>query len=180
MPSFGNKSLEELESCDPALQRLAHRAIKVYDFTVLEGHRGEAAQNRSAARGLSQVKWPDGKHNAIPSKAFDVAPWIPDLEDGPIPWDLPGPLGGLVDAAIANIEFDSPGALADYQRRLWNLEQWRYLGGLIVGVGAGMGLVIRWGGDWDRDGRFSDQTFHDLPHFELVAVGSTVEIPRLA
>lgn len=27
---------------------------------------------------------------------------------------------------------------------------------------------IRWGGDWDRDNEFDDQTFMDFPHFELV------------
>lgn len=27
--------------------------------------------------------------------------------------------------------------------------------------------LIRWGGDWDMDGRTTDQQFNDLPHFEL-------------
>ena len=27
---------------------------------------------------------------------------------------------------------------------------------------------IRWGGDWDQDGYSSDNSFNDLPHFELV------------
>lgn len=27
---------------------------------------------------------------------------------------------------------------------------------------------IRWGGDWDGDTTWKDQSFHDLPHFELV------------
>ena len=29
------------------------------------------------------------------------------------------------------------------------------------------GVNIRWGGDWDGDGDYSDQTFSDLVHFEL-------------
>lgn len=28
-------------------------------------------------------------------------------------------------------------------------------------------IPIRWGGDWDRDGDMTDQSFHDLPHYEL-------------
>ena len=28
---------------------------------------------------------------------------------------------------------------------------------------------IRWGGDWDGDTQVNDQTFIDLPHFELVS-----------
>ena len=27
---------------------------------------------------------------------------------------------------------------------------------------------IRWGGDWDSDNDLHDQTFNDLPHFELI------------
>lgn len=31
-----------------------------------------------------------------------------------------------------------------------------------------LGIQIRWGGDWDGDGDYSDQKFDDLVHFELV------------
>lgn len=31
----------------------------------------------------------------------------------------------------------------------------------------GRELGLRWGGDWDGDGRSDDETFVDLPHFEL-------------
>lgn len=41
-------------------------------------------------------------------------------------------------------------------------------GGFVLGVAAKMGIVIRWGGDWDQDGELHDQTFFDLPHFELI------------
>lgn len=30
-----------------------------------------------------------------------------------------------------------------------------------------LGIPIRWGGDWDRDGKSTDETFRDLPHYEL-------------
>ena len=57
----------------------------------------------------------------------------------------------------------------------WQADQrrWYYLGGIIVTLGdilyeAGeTGHRIRWGGDWDSDDTFADQTFHDLAHFEL-------------
>jgi hypothetical protein len=50
----------------------------------------------------------------------------------------------------------------------WNDKQrFYYFGGLICGLAAAMGIDIRWGGDWDSDGEFKDQSFHDLPHFEL-------------
>jgi peptidoglycan L-alanyl-D-glutamate endopeptidase CwlK len=37
-----------------------------------------------------------------------------------------------------------------------------------MGIAAKMGIKIRWGGDWDRDEELHDQTFFDLPHFELI------------
>lgn len=30
-----------------------------------------------------------------------------------------------------------------------------------------LGIKLRWGGDWDSDLDLKDQSFHDLPHFEL-------------
>ena len=49
-----------------------------------------------------------------------------------------------------------------------DMERFRFLGGLIIGVAGSRGLRIRWGGDWDGDGSFRDQNFDDLPHFELL------------
>lgn len=40
--------------------------------------------------------------------------------------------------------------------------------GFVLGVAQQMGIKIRWGGDWDSDWDRKDQTFHDLPHFELI------------
>ena len=40
--------------------------------------------------------------------------------------------------------------------------------GYVRGVAYGLGIRVRWGGDWDGDTDLSDQRFNDLPHFELV------------
>jgi peptidoglycan L-alanyl-D-glutamate endopeptidase CwlK len=48
------------------------------------------------------------------------------------------------------------------------LKQWYHFGGLVLGMAKAYDIPILWGGDWDRDGEFTDQKFHDLPHFELV------------
>lgn len=51
----------------------------------------------------------------------------------------------------------------------WNdARRFTYLAGIVKGVASQLGIVIRWGGDWDSDNNFKDQTFNDLPHFELV------------
>jgi len=44
-----------------------------------------------------------------------------------------------------------------------------YLAGIIIAVGASIGVKIRWGGNWDMDGEpITDQDFQDLVHFEMV------------
>lgn len=43
-----------------------------------------------------------------------------------------------------------------------------YFAGIVKGIAYSMDINIRWGGDWDSDNDFEDQSFHDLPHFELI------------
>lgn len=39
----------------------------------------------------------------------------------------------------------------------------------MLDEGTTEGFKLRWGGDWDGDGDRTDQTFDDLPHWEIVA-----------
>jgi peptidoglycan L-alanyl-D-glutamate endopeptidase CwlK len=80
MPNFSDKSLAKLATSDPRLQRVFHEVVRNFDCTILEGHRNKERQNQMVAEGKSQVRWPDGKHNTVPSKAVDVCPY-------PIVWD---------------------------------------------------------------------------------------------
>ncbi|MEQ3620554.1 MAG: hypothetical protein ABNH42_04345 [Marinobacter sp.] len=75
MPAFSNRSNERLNTCHDDLQRIMREVVKEFDCTILCGHRDEASQNRMVAEGKSQVHWPDGKHNSMPSQAVDVAPY---------------------------------------------------------------------------------------------------------
>lgn len=51
----------------------------------------------------------------------------------------------------------------------WNdRERFYAFAGFVIGVAWTMGIKLRWGGDWDSDREFHDQSFYDLPHFELV------------
>lgn len=84
MPSFSNLSAQRLATCDPRLQHLLNEAIKYVDFVVLEGHRNEAAQEEAFRTGKSQKHWPNGNHNSLPSKAVDIAPFLPDVK---IDWE---------------------------------------------------------------------------------------------
>lgn len=78
MAIFGTESQRQLATCDPRLQAIANDAILLTDFSIIEGHRGEAAQNADYAKGVSKLRWPNGMHNATPSRAFDFAPYPVD------------------------------------------------------------------------------------------------------
>ena len=50
----------------------------------------------------------------------------------------------------------------------WNdRERFTYFAGYVMGIAAKMGIKLRWGGDWDRDTQVKDNSFDDLPHFEI-------------
>lgn len=49
-----------------------------------------------------------------------------------------------------------------------NKEAFYHFAGFVRAVAALKGIKIRWGGDWDSDNNLKNQTFFDLPHFELV------------
>ena len=81
MPRFGTKSRGRLSSCHPDLQKVFNQVIKEIDCSILCGQRGEKEQNKAFDEGRSKVRFPDGRHNANPSNAVDVAPYPIDWED---------------------------------------------------------------------------------------------------
>jgi len=85
MPRFSRSSLEKLESCEDALQRLFNKFIVEFDCTILCGHRTATEQARLFAEGHSKCEWPDSNHNSFPSTAIDVAPYY--IEKPHIRWD---------------------------------------------------------------------------------------------
>lgn len=88
--SLGARSEARLATCAPELQILV-RAIAtdvhaglvpgVSDLTVLCGHRGEAEQEEAFRAGASKLHWPHSKHNSLPSRAVDLAPYPTDWAD---------------------------------------------------------------------------------------------------
>jgi peptidoglycan L-alanyl-D-glutamate endopeptidase CwlK len=61
----------------------------------------------------------------------------------------------------------------------WNdIGRFYYFAGFVMGIASQMGINIRYGGDWDKDTQVKDETFKDLPHFELAditVVGTAVD-----
>ena len=129
MPSFGDKSLAKLDTCDRRLQEVCSLVIENYDFTILEGHRSNERQDELFRQGKSKLQAGESKHNASPSLAVDIAPY-------PIDWN--------------------------------DTRRFYLLAGFMFQAAAELNIKLRWGGDWDGDWEHKDQTFHDLPHFEVV------------
>lgn len=127
MPKFSQSSEKQLDTCVWQLQYILKEAIKCTDFTVIEGHRGKEAQNKAFADGNSKLQWPDGKHNELPSRAVDIAPY-------PIDW-------GTTLHKKARFYY-----LAGVIFRVFYELQAE---GLITSD-----CMLRWGGDWDGDKDF--------------------------
>jgi len=79
MAKFSEISKFNLATCHNDIQRVLYKVIEDFDFSVLCGYRGKAAQREAFLSGRSKVDWPDSRHNATPSLAVDIAPW-------PIDW----------------------------------------------------------------------------------------------
>lgn len=51
----------------------------------------------------------------------------------------------------------------------WNdTKRFYHFAGYVKATADQMGIKIRWGGDWDSDNDFKDNSFNDTPHFELI------------
>ena len=50
----------------------------------------------------------------------------------------------------------------------WNdRERFHLFSGFVLGMARGMGITLRWGGDWNMNFEVDDNKFDDFPHFEL-------------
>ncbi len=78
---YGKTSKARLATCHPEIQRLFKSLIKDYDITIICGHRTEAEQNTAVASGASKTKYPNSKHNSLPSLGIDAALYPIDWND---------------------------------------------------------------------------------------------------
>lgn len=140
MPRFGKSSMEKLSTVHPNLQKVLMRVIGWYNFTILEGHRGQEAQDEAFRTGRSKVKYPDSKHNAEPSEAVDIAPW-------PVIW---------------------PSKEMSREERRKVFGRFYVLAGAMFQAAYDLDIFIRWGGDWDQDWDIIEDQWDDFPHFGLL------------
>ena len=61
----------------------------------------------------------------------------------------------------------------DLSSRYYATVRFYFLAGIVKAVAQDLydrgeiSHLVRWGGDWDRDNVFGDQSFNDIPHFEI-------------
>lgn len=143
MYKFSKRSQIELDTCHLDLRIICNEAIKIFDFTVLEGKRTSERQIQLFNTGKSKL---DGitkrsKHQVTESNPYSNAV---DLLPYPVNWK--------------------------------DAKRFFFLAGIMNGVALKLleeGRIthkLRWGGDWDSDNDFRDQSFNDLPHFELLPI----------
>ena len=140
MPRFGETSSNRLETCHLDLQLIFGEVIQQFDCSILCGHRGKAEQQEAFDSGNSQVQYPNSKHNSLPSMAVDAAPYFVELK---------------------NVDWKDEKAFAFFAGYVKRVAEELLRKRIIT-------HRLRWGGDWDGDGRTLDERFKDLPHFELI------------
>jgi len=98
MRTWGRRSKRVYDTLDPRLQVLVTRLRdEVADISLTSGTRDFMEQNALFEAGASTLRWPDSKHNKIPSIAVDLQPHpYPKYE--PKLW---GALGYLAGRAMA-------------------------------------------------------------------------------
>ena len=77
MPRFSNKSLKELDTCDPLLQYLFKEVVKHFDCSIIEGKRSLEEQKELLKEGATKTL----KSAHLTGKAVDVYPYPVDFED---------------------------------------------------------------------------------------------------
>ena len=57
--------------------------------------------------------------------------------------------------------------VAPYPINWEDRERFHLFAGFVLGVARGMGITLRWGGDWNMNFEVDDNKFDDFPHFEI-------------
>lgn len=151
MSEFGRSSRAKLNTCHPELQRVADVVIQEMDHTIIYGWRSEQIQMALYKAGKSTKAF-GSKHNHVLAIRKNLVAASGD------PWTsamLPGvKQSNAIDVAPWPIDWK-------------NINRFRLLAGLYLGVAVALGIKLRWGGDWDRDfSELDEKGLRDFGHLE--------------
>jgi peptidoglycan L-alanyl-D-glutamate endopeptidase CwlK len=148
---FGNESRIKLSTAHPDLQKLFERVNEWCQCTIFTGSRSKAEQEDFFYGTNKTGINPDKKKL---SKTLDSKHLI--QSDG---------FSHAIDAGPDPVEWES----ANYKLDCI------YFAGLVMYIAQEMynkGEIahkIRYGGDWNKNGIISDESFQDIDHFEIIA-----------
>ena len=138
--TLSKRSLHNLEGVHPSLVAVVKRAIEItkQDFVVIEGVRTQARQDELWAQGRT--------------KPGPIVTWTKDASSHGIGDDG---YGHAVDICPYPVD--------------WNdLKKFDAIALAMFSAASEVGVRLRWGADWDMDGKPRERGESDSPHFELV------------
>lgn len=166
---FSERSLRRLYTCHRFIRLTLFEVIRFYDLSILEGIRSIERQQELYHQGRSKL---DGivkksKHQGhIVDEEFAGI----DYSTGEI---LRDDKGNPIASLACDIMPYKQGTNA-FSGDPKDNARFYHMQGIVRGVFEELknrGKVdgeLRFGIDWDRDDIYTDQTFDDLPHFELI------------
>lgn len=157
--ALGARSLSRLDGVHPDLVRVVKRAALLAkpdeDFTVLEGVRSKEQMCLNYGKGRTAAQC---QAKGVPARYAkpnaDKVTWLNDPFMSAHRADPVDGYGRAVDLAPYPIAWDD---LARFDR----------LALLVLRAASVEGVKVRWGADWDQDGRPHERGESDSPHFEL-------------
>lgn len=149
MPKFGTRSKANLEGIHPLLVEIAHKVVRIFDIAIVQGVRTTQEQQDLYAKGRTEPG--------------DIVTHLDGLKKKSNHQMKSDGLGYAIDADPYPIDYDDKALV---RARYYMMAG--YFFAIADQVLKGTEFELRWGGDWDSDKDFTDQSFHDLPHFELV------------
>lgn len=157
---LGPRSKARADTCKPALRdviyRAAHLAPLDLDFTVLEGVRSRDQMKVNYGKGRTAMQLVKKGISPLYAKPNErKVTWLNDPFASTHAADPEDGLSKAVDLAPWPINWNDSARFEKLARH-------------VIDTGKSMGVRLKWGRDWDMDGRYEEKGETDGPHFELV------------
>ncbi|MBJ7446866.1 MAG: M15 family metallopeptidase [Brevundimonas sp.] len=156
--ALGAQSRARLKGVHPQLVRVVERAIEIspQDFLVLEGVRTPQRQRQLYGQGRTRQE--------LARAGVDVS--LAKPSEGKVTWTLisnhfvkADGYGHAVDLAPYPVDWEGPTRFPKFDA----------IAKAMFQAARELGIGLRWGADWDRDGKPRERGETDSPHFELAA-----------
>ncbi len=145
MSNFGRKSKMNLINVHLDLIKVAEQVVITFDHSIICGVRSEEDQSTAFKKKASKVEWPMSKHNVYSERPLAEAIDF-----------LPYPFNGYPSRNDGIVKYSKDTA------------RYYAISAAYIAVASSMGITLRGGFDWDGDGIFTDQSFDDIGHMEIL------------